>query len=208
MRPLFLLVCLLGLSMASAQNVNSDLRVTDGAIKTTKTRGRLLVEAPEMRAVFQNDRTPAVVQITFTYLGVPKKVSHLANGEVRHQFGLKLHSQDPCNLVYVMWDFDQTWHLSVSVKSNPGMGKNQREDCGDGGYHGLTPTEFKHLPAMKVGDTHTLSVWQDGAHLEASVDGMVVWRGINDVDTSFHGPAGVRSDNVRIQFGISMRENR
>jgi hypothetical protein len=204
MSPMIPVMCVLGLlAIRGAEQTKlnlSDINVTDGAIKTSEKR--LFVDSPEMRAVFPAFPAPSRVELNFTYLGPPQEVSKLGNGEVRHQFGFKLHAQDPCNLAYVMWDFDHPSGLRVSVKSNPGTSRGQV--CRDNGYQSLRPTETKGLPAVKEGEPHTFVVETHGTTIVATVDGSVVWRGNNDIRPTLSGPAGLRSDNVQALFDVEL----
>jgi hypothetical protein len=204
--PATALVCILVLFAMSRSGAGqtkldlSDIHATDGAINTFEKR--LSVDSPEMRAIFTVFPAPSRVRLTFTYLGPTKEVSMLGNGEVRHQFGFKLHAQDPCNLVYVIWDFDHPSNLRVSVKSNPSASAWQ--ECRDNGYHNLRPTETKELPAIKENEPHAFVIEADGTSLVAIVDGTVVWRGNNDIAPTLRGPAGLRSDNVRVLFDLEV----
>lgn len=183
----------------------SPLDVTDGKIE--KKSGRFHVSAEEMRAVLRDDMPAnSKVELSFTYLGSSKKVARLGNGDIRHQLGLKLFAQDPCNLLYVMWDFDRPAALRVSVKSNPGM--CTWSQCRDGGYFGLKPTLVKPLPPIKANESHVLTVETAGADFTVSVDGELVWQGRNDILPSLKGPAGVRSDNVEVLFDLSVSERK
>ena len=181
-----------------AQNLN----VTDG--KVTTKHGVMEVASKEMRAVQrQNMPTDAKVELSFTYIGPSKEVSRLGNGEVRHQIGLKLFAQDPCNLLYVMWDFGYPSNLRVSVKLNP---SSDWRVCRDGGYNVLKPTLVKALPAIEIGSSHVLTVETKGVEFTAYVDGNPVWSGVNNVNPALCGPAGIRSDNVHAAFNLAVTE--
>jgi hypothetical protein len=75
------------------------LEVTEGIV--TFGNGQFEVAHKQMRAVLIRQTAPNAT-IVFTYLGPTSEVSHLDNGEVRHQLGLKLKAQNACNLVYVL----------------------------------------------------------------------------------------------------------
>jgi hypothetical protein len=58
-----------------------------------------MLRSKEMRATLKKDSGPENVIVAFAYLGPSSEVSHLGHGEVRHQFGIKLKTQEICNLV-------------------------------------------------------------------------------------------------------------
>jgi hypothetical protein len=188
---------------AAAQNPK-DFNVTDGKIERA-TGGRLQIRTKEVRATLKK-QTVQKITVNFTYVGPTQDVSHLGDGSVRHQFGLKLQAQDICNLVYVMWHFDSPKdnRLEVSVKSNPG--RKTHEDCLDNGYiFALTPTTFVAAPIVKVDEAHTLSAELSGRHLLVHADNLLVWEGdLPEVVSSFNGPIGFRSDNAHVVFDYAV----
>ena len=171
--------------------------VTAGDIQRY-SKNNFLVTASEMRAVVP-ESTSESVTTNFVYFGPTAQVSHLQNGEVRHQFGLKLRAQDICNLVYVMWDFDSQI-IRVSVKLNPGERTSQ--ECKDHGYHGdFVPVIKEAPPVVKIGASHQLYAGLAGQTLTVVTDGITVWQGIlPPVVLDLHGPPGIRSDNAQILF--------
>jgi hypothetical protein len=174
-----------------------DLNVTEGSIETSK--GRLLVDVPEMRAVLLRMPTTQSIEVHFTYLGPVENPGKLASGEVRRQFGVKLKAQDACNLVYVMWRDTPQPTLAVSMKYNPGMRSSSQ--CRDGGYRNLTPMKSGRLPALQPGSSFILRADINEQDLRASVDGESMWEGrVPPEALTFEGPVGLRSDNVRVAF--------
>ncbi|MBZ5554066.1 MAG: hypothetical protein LAO21_15225 [Acidobacteriia bacterium] len=81
-------------------------QVTEGAIDVLPN-GDLSVSSPKMRAVVPSAISP-IAEVHFKYLGPTAGSSPLGSGEMCRQFGLKLRAQDPCNLLYVMWQADWT----------------------------------------------------------------------------------------------------
>jgi hypothetical protein len=194
------LVVLVTLPAAKAQTMTqpSDFDVPDG--KIDKAAGdRLIVGSKEMRATLKKTSPSQKATVNFTYLGPTNEVSHLGNGEVRHQFGIKLKAQDICNLVYVMWNFD-TQKIAVSVKLNPGQRTHQ--DCLDRGYiNGIKPRVLVPPPVVHVDQPHTLSAKLEGLELTVKADGVIVWQGtLVPVVLEFKGPIGLRSDNAHVVF--------
>ena len=88
------IVALVTFPAATAQTraVPSDLDVSDGKIDKA-TGSRLIVGSKEMRATLKKTGPSQKVVVNFTYLGPTNEVSHLGNGEVRHQFGVKLKAR-------------------------------------------------------------------------------------------------------------------
>src|SRR5271166_5820237 len=176
----------------------SDFEVSDGRIEETGGN-RLRVRSKEMRATLKKDGGEQNVSVSFTYLGPSREVAHLGNGEVRHQFGIKLKAQDICNLVYVMWNFD-TQKIAVSVKLNPGQ--RTHEECRDKGYiNNIKPHVVAAPPEVLVDQPHVLSADLEGQELTARADGQIVWQGtLVPVVLDFNGPVGLRSDNANVVF--------
>ena len=159
--------------------------VTDAAIRE-----------PTVRA-FARGSTGDAAQLTFTFNGDAERARALANGELRRQMGLKLRAQDSCNVVYVMWRLDPRPMLEVSVKANPG--KRTHEECGADGYTKIKPARSRALPGLDVGSTHTLRAEIVGDTLSAWVDNALVWSGALPPEArAITGPAGMRSDNVKL----------
>ena len=189
---------MLGAASAQSNAQRGDFEVTDGKIE--KAAGnRLMVVSKEMRATLRKSSAAQNVAVKFTYLGPTREVAHLGNGEVRHQFGIKLKAQDICNLVYVMWNFDSQ-KIAVSVKLNPGQ--RTHEECLDRGYiNDIKPQLWVPPPIVNVGEAHTLSAKLEQQELTVEADGTVVWRGtLVPVVLEFKGPIGIRSDNAQVVF--------
>jgi len=186
-----------------AQVGRSDLCVTEGAIE--ERHGKLLsVDVPKMRA-YVNHRTPQMVEARFTYLGATGKEARLGSGEMRRQFGLKLRSQDACNLVYAMWRIAPESRLVVSVKTNPGQ--HTSAECTNHGYRNVKPLRSVPLPLLRPGDTHLLRAEMNGDQVRVFVDNAVVWDGTLGPDAlSFDGPVGIRSDNARLEMELQAGE--
>jgi hypothetical protein len=203
MARIILGLCLVALTVSSRAQAQtgtklSDFDVSDGKIE--KAAGdRLIVGSKEMRATLKRISPSQKVTIKFTYLGPSNEVSHLGNGEVRHQFGIKLKAQDICNLVYVMWNFD-TQKIAVSVKLNPG--KRTHEECLDRGYiNNIKPRVAALPPALHADEPHTLYAELEGQELTVKADDRVVWQGtLVPVVVQFNGPLGIRSDNAHVEF--------
>ncbi|HEY1484109.1 MAG TPA: hypothetical protein VGF19_15365, partial [Candidatus Acidoferrum sp.] len=107
--PLFLAISLTVVSAAyGSRSPNaklslisrSDLCISEGSVEELPG-GRLSVRVPKMRA-YLNQSTSQDVEARFTYLGSTGNEARLGSGELRRQFGLKLHAEDACNLVYAM----------------------------------------------------------------------------------------------------------
>jgi hypothetical protein len=69
-----------------------DFEISDGNIEAA-AGNRLMVGTKEMRATLKRAGGSQHVSIPFTYLGPSSQVSHLGNGEVRHQFGIILKAR-------------------------------------------------------------------------------------------------------------------
>jgi hypothetical protein len=183
----------------------NDFDVSDGKIEQA-SGGRLMVSSKEMRATLKSS-SPQKVAIHFTYLGPTREVSHLGNGEVRHQFGIKLKAQDACNLVYVMWNFD-TQKIAVSVKLNPGQ--RTHEECLDHGYiNDIKPRVKAAPPTLRVDEPHSVSAELKDQELAVKADDALVWLGtLPPVVVKFRGPVGMRSDNAHVVFDYLVDRSR
>jgi hypothetical protein len=186
-----------GTKLISVSRAN--LCVTEGAIEELPGE-RLSVSVSKMRA-YLIAFTPQLVEAHFTYLGPTENEARLGSGELRRQFGLKLRSQDACNLVYAMWRIEPESKLVVSVKSNPGQ--HTSAQCGNRGYTNLKPRRSTPVPALRSGDAHTLRAEMNGAEMRVFADNSLVWEGSVGPDAlGFDGPVGIRSDNVRLQIDL------
>jgi hypothetical protein len=175
------------------------LCVTEGAISNAADH-RLTVDAPKMRA-YVNQWTKQSAELRFTYLGGTSKESALGSGAIRRQFGLKLRSQDPCNLVYAMWRVYPESKLVVSVKRNPEQ--HTSAECGNQGYVNIKARKASALPRLEAGRSHALRAEMSNADLRVFVDNHEVWEGDVGSDAAkFDGPVGIRSDNARIEFEL------
>ena len=197
----FMLLACLGVLIAPAARAQlhlGDFDVSDGKIENA-AGGRLMVSTKEMRATLKFP-TQQEVTLKLTYLGPTKEVSHLGNGEVRSQFGIKLRAQDTCNIVYVMWHFAPDQKIAASVKRNPG--ERTHEECLDYGYiNNIKPRLSAAPPAVRPDQPHVLSAAMKGSDLTVTADDRVVWQGdLGPVALQFDGPVGLRSDNAHIVF--------
>jgi hypothetical protein len=178
----------------------SELCVTEGEVRAVEG-GRLAVRLPKMRAYVSHPSTDAA-QLAFTYLGPTGTTAPLGSGLNREQLGLKLRSQDPCNLVYVMWRIEPKSQIVVSIKSNPGQQSSAQ--CANHGYRSVRPTHSTAPPALQPGQAHTVLARISGDELRAYIDGMLAWQGSlgPEVD-ALRGSVGVRTDNVQVEFALS-----
>jgi hypothetical protein len=176
-----------------------DLCVTEGTVERLPGQS-LSVNVPKMRA-YVNTSISQAVEADFTYLGSTGNESRLGSGEMRRQFGLKLRAQDACNLVYVMWRIEPESKLVVSVKINPGQ--HTSAQCGNRGYRNLKPRRGAPVPVLHPGEAHSLRAEMNGAEMKVFADRKLVWDGNVGSDTlHFDGPAGLRSDNARLQIAL------
>ena len=181
------------------------LCVTEGAIDKT-ANNRLSVNVPKMRA-YVTDWTAQSAEVRFTYLGGTSKESALGSGTIRRQFGLKLHAQDPCNLVYAIWRIDPESRVVVSVKRNPSQ--HTSAECGNRGYVNVKPRKASALPRLEPGKSHTLRAEMRDAELRVFADNHEIWEGDVGPDAAkLDGPVGIRSDNARLEFDFLARESK
>jgi hypothetical protein len=170
---------------------SSVFEVTDGQI--TGSPSDYHVSTAEMRATIKESEGDMLIT-TFRYRGPTKTVSKLADGEIRHQFGLALRAQDICNRVYIMLHFD-TDEVFVQVKRNPG--ETTHEQCGDNGY--TTVASWKVSPIVE-NQQYYLSAKISGHNLAVNADGSSRVVALPSTAFSFNGPAGIRSDNAVLDF--------
>jgi hypothetical protein len=177
------------------------LCVTEGSLDEMPG-GRLSVSVPKMRA-YVNRQTSQIIEAPFTYSGPTRDAAKLGSGQMRRQFGLKLRSQDPCNLVYVMWRIEPQSELVVSLKTNPG--EHTSAACANRGYRNIRPARKSPVPSLQPGDSHTLRAEMSGNNLRVFVDGSVVWEGVLGPEAPhLDGPVGIRSDNARVEFQLGV----
>jgi hypothetical protein len=174
----------------------SQLDVTEGKMQQGAP-GHLHITEPKVRAQAAVDAGDSA-ELRFTYRGASEKQIPLDNGEDRHQLGIKLRAQDSCNVVYVMWQLKPTARLVVSMKSNPGA--RTHEECGAHGYQSIKPEWSAEAPVLRPGEAHALAASIEDGTLFVKIDGKVVWQGAAPEEAlSFHGPVGLRTDNVALE---------
>ena len=177
----------------------AELCVTEGAIAALPG-DRLSVDVPKMRA-FVDEPTEQAIQTHFTYLGPTPERSKLGSGASRVQFGLKLHAEDACNLVYAMWRIEPESELVVSLKSNPGQ--HTSSQCTNHGYQNIKPDRSRPVPTLRPGDSHWMRAQMNGLELTVFVDDAVVWEGsLPPLVRGLQGSVGVRSDNAHLNFQL------
>lgn len=156
----------------------------------------LVIDEPTVRAVAPASHGDAAA-LHFTYGGDTTEQVALASGQVRRQLGLKLRAADGCNLIYVMWRLDPAPQIEVSTKVNPG--DHDHGDCGTRGYAKLRPQRAEPPPPLVPGAAHTLTAEIVDGIVIARADDRIVWRGaLDDRSHALRGPAGLRTDNVRL----------
>ena len=181
----------------------SNLCVTEGVIEKTSAN-RLSVNVSKMRA-YVNIWTAQSAEIRFTYLGGTKQQSALASGQMRRQFGLKLHAQDACNLVYAIWRVQPESKVVVSVKRNPEA--HSSSECGNRGYVTVKPRKASAVPSLQPGQSHVLRTEMNNSQLRIYVDDREVWEGdVGSYAAQLVGPVGIRSDNAQLEFDLAARE--
>ena len=187
------------LEAASGERTPSiELRpITHDAICVTKGEiENAAITQPTVRA-FARGAGGDAAQLRFTFRGESDTTRELASGEARRQLGLKLRAENSCNVVYVMWRLDPKPKLTVSVKRN--RGKRTHEECGAAGYINVKPAKTAPVPALEVGNTHTLRAEIVGDDLFAWIDGRLTWQGhLPEEARDMTGPAGIRSDNLKL----------
>jgi hypothetical protein len=102
-----------------------------------------------------------------------------------------------------MWRVEPQSKLAVSVKSNPGATASAQ--CGNRGYQNIKPGRSTPVPRLNSGQAHTLRAAIHADQLSAFVDNTLVWQGhLGVIAAAMKGPAGVRSDNARLGFELSV----
>jgi hypothetical protein len=174
-----------------------ELCVTNGVVSSLPD-GRLTVATPSSRAVVRVV-TDQAAELRFRYLGPTEASKPLASGELRRQIGLKLKTQDSCNLVYAMWHIEPDSKFAVSIKRNPG--KHTHAQCHAGGYVNIRPERVVALPRIRPGESHSLRADLEGAALTLLADDRVVREGtLGSEVATLDGPVGFRTDNARFEF--------
>lgn len=167
------------------------------------------VDRPSTRGFVTRPETDDV-ELVFTYHGATATQLPLASGEMRKAVGLKLRAVDSCNVLYVMWRVEPSPGVYVSVKHNPGMVSHVQ--CRDGGYHGMQPSlrpgeTLAKPPLLEVGTTHALRAVIAAERLRVWADGALAWAGeLPPEARALRGPAGFRSDDVRVDLEMRVPE--
>lgn len=174
-----------------------ELCVTSGALVPASGSAWLSTQ-PSLRAM-----APASfgrhAALKFRYLGPTSLHKRLRSGRMREQIGLKLLSQNTCNLLYVMWRLRPEPSVVASIKRNPKQSRHR--ECGNRGYENLRP--FWRAPATlpEVGSVHELSASIRGDELAVHIDGNAVLRArVEEHLLPRGGSSGLRGDNVRFEL--------
>jgi hypothetical protein len=179
----------------------TDLCVTEGTIDELPASHRFIVDSPKMRA-YVNAKPVQSIEARFTYLGASSHDVPLGSGTMRRQFGLKLHAQDACNLLYAMWRIEPESKLVVSIKENPGQ--HLSAECGNRGYRNIKPQRATPTPKLRPGDVHTLRAEMTPTTMNIYIDETLAWQGPLGSDVlKWDNRVGIRSDNVRVQFDLT-----
>lgn len=179
----------------------ADFCVTEGGLDEMHD-GVLAVTVPKMRA-YVNRPSSDAAEVRFTYLGSTAIESRLGSGVSRRQFGLKLRAANACNVIYAMWRIEPESKLVVSVKTN--AGQQSSAECANHGYRTVKPTFAAATPRLAPGQTHRLLAQIRDQELRAFIDGNIVWEGtLGSAARDLRGPVGVRSDNARLEFTLSI----
>jgi hypothetical protein len=98
-----------------------------------------------------------------------------------------------------VWRIAPESKLVVSVKSNPGQ--HTSAACANRGYRNIKPLRSGPVPTLHAGDAHTHRAELHKTEMKIFVDNSLVWEGPVGADARvFDGPAGIRSDNARLQI--------
>jgi hypothetical protein len=173
------------------------LCVTNGVVSPLPD-GRLAIETASSRGVVRGSDGQAA-EIRFRYLGPTADSKPLASGELRRQIGIKLHAQDTCNLLYVMWHIEPDSKIGVSIKRNPTQ--HTHAECNANGYTTIRPSAGVTMPRILPREAHALRAELRGTDLIVLADGRRVWVGTVGVGLAgIDGPVGFRTDNARFEF--------
>ncbi len=175
----------------------SHLCVTEGHI-TEPSVSQLVITDVRTRAVL-TQKTTSTAELDFRYLGPTAIQEPLESGIVRQQIGIKLRAHDPCNLVYAMWRIQPVSEVVVSVKSNPTLYTSAQ--CGNDGYHNITPKTLAAVHAPQLNSQHSLQATLSNTVLTVTIDKLLVWQGpLPALAFQVDGPVGFRTDNSKFDL--------
>ena len=174
----------------------AQLCVTNGEV-TARQDGKLAIDTPSSRGTVQHSDGDTA-ELRFRYLGPSADSKPLASGEMRRQIGIKLHAQDSCNLLYVMWHIEPDSRIAVSIKRNPS--EHTHAECHANGYTNLHPIYEVAQRPLAQGESHILRAELRGTQLTVLADGERAWVGSVPGLGGIDGPVGFRTDNARFEF--------
>ena len=191
------------------------LQVTSGTITRSFAPPRfdvgtnLRTSSAVMRAVELDEGLhPRQARLRFRFDGNSAATAPLGSGRVVRQIGLKLRSNDPCNLLYVMWRHRPDPAVAISVKRNPGQTTSAQ--CGNRGYTSLAripvppdpsgshPTRELRISMFPLRDSLVLRVFRSGSQVYAKTLAPSLVGGLD-------GPVGIRSDNGNYTFQLAVQ---
>ncbi len=196
-RLLLALVLMASGAQAAEPVAPSEVCVTNGEVAKQDDRN-FGIDSPSSRAVVKSsDEDFAAIE--FEYLGPTLKEAPLASGRLVRQMGLKLHAQDSCNVIYIMWNVDPEVGIQISTKINPK--KSTHAQCGVKGYKLVHQSKPGEIPAIRIGEPRRLEAAMKDSTLTVKVDDKTVWQGdLGAEAVKISGYSGIRTDNVRMRF--------
>lgn len=121
-----------------------ELDVTSGSVAEQEP-GYLSITEPVIRATMRTGTAPlACLQFRYFWPTLTRATS--GSGIEYHQVGLKLRSNNPCNLMYVMWRIQPKEELIVLVKRNP-----RQSTVRNAGIGGTQPSSANPFPRFVLG---------------------------------------------------------
>lgn len=105
-----------------------------------------------------------------------------------------------------MWRIEPESKLVVSVKTNPG--EHSSAECGNRGYRNIKPRLSHGFAPARAGQVRTLRAELNGGEMKVFIDQSLVWEGpLGEDIRGMQGPVGIRSDNARLQIGLTAGES-
>ncbi len=184
---------------------NVDAITTLGNLTLTP-HGKYATTSSKLRTKLQSHEG-SHLKARFLYQGPTEEISALASGRIREQFGFFLRALNQCNGLYVMIRLGPKIQIAVQSKINPG--ESTHAGCEANGYNTLQPT-FTRSPTRQIGpgDSCLLGSIIKDDQLRVYFDQELVWQGQVPSALPNPGYAGIRSDNVKIEFEILKDESR
>jgi len=180
------------------------LYITNGSITPNEIIEKWTINSNTLRA-HSTKVGSQFVKLEFSANSLNKEVVPLDSGEERRQIGIFMRAKNQCNLLYVMLRFEGE-KINTVVQKKTNENQSTHSECGSNGYETLKPKHQELTNAITYGKPYILNAVIEKSQLSVYLDKTLVWFGGVDLsDLPLIGYAGIRADNIEMDFNFIER---